>query len=211
MSEKLSVQELLVKVMQEVEAVKKTDRNTAQNFSFRGIDAVVNAVGPALRKHGVVVTPEVIDYQYSTVEVGRNRTQMAHVIVKVKYAFYGAGGDSISATVIGEAMDAGDKATPKAMSVAFRIALLQALALPTDEPDPDSYSYERADAKPTATSDQIQGWLVQLQGATNDQELNSLARTIAGYEMDEKSKTELRLAYQERQRELAENVEALQE
>jgi hypothetical protein len=41
----------------------------------------------------------------------------------------------------------GDKAAPKAMSVAFRTALLQALALPTDEPDPDSQSFEREEAK----------------------------------------------------------------
>jgi hypothetical protein len=30
------------------------------------------------------------------------------------------------------------------MSVAYRIALLQALSLPTNEPDPDSHSYERS-------------------------------------------------------------------
>ena len=45
--------------------------------------------------------------------------------------------------VAAEAWDSGDKAAPKAMSVAFRTALLQALALPTDDPDPDSQSYER--------------------------------------------------------------------
>ena len=48
--------------------------------------------------------------------------------------------------VPGESMDAGDKGTPKAMSVALRIALLQALCIPTDEPDPDTHSYERAAA-----------------------------------------------------------------
>jgi hypothetical protein len=69
------------------------------------------------------------------------------VKVKVTYTFIGANGDSIKATVVGEAMDAGDKATAKAMSVAFRTALLQALSLPTDEPDPDSSSYERSSAK----------------------------------------------------------------
>jgi hypothetical protein len=31
------------------------------------------------------------------------------------------------------------------MSVAFRTALLQTLSLPTDEPDPDSQSYERSE------------------------------------------------------------------
>ena len=53
----MKVHEALAKVMDEVRAVEKRDRNTHQNFSFRGVDAVVNAVGPVLRKHGVVVMP----------------------------------------------------------------------------------------------------------------------------------------------------------
>jgi hypothetical protein len=44
-------------------------------------------------------------------------------------------------------MDSGDKATAKAMSVAFRTALLQSLSLPTDEVDPDAHSYERSSAE----------------------------------------------------------------
>ena len=55
----------------------------------------------------------------------------------------GVDGSTLTATVAAEAWDTGDKATPKAMSVAFRTALLQALALPTDEPDPDSHTYVR--------------------------------------------------------------------
>src|SRR5690606_40176303 len=53
-------------------------------------------------------------------------------------------GDTSECVSIGEAMDSGDKATPKAMSVAMRVALLQALCIPTDEPDVDSQSYERS-------------------------------------------------------------------
>jgi hypothetical protein len=133
-------------IMKEVGAIAKKDKNTSQGFNFRGIDSVVNAVSPALQKHGVIVVPTVEEYEYATVEIGRNRTAMGHVKVKVTYTFIGASGDSIKATVVGEAMDAGDKATAKAMSVAFRTALLQALALPTDEADPDSSSYERSNA-----------------------------------------------------------------
>ena len=40
-------------------------------------------------------------------------------------------------------MDSGDKATAKAMSVAFRTALLQVFFLPTDEKDPDEDSFVR--------------------------------------------------------------------
>jgi hypothetical protein len=69
---------------------------------------------------------------------------MGHVRVKVAYTFYGPAGDSVEGEVVAEAMDAGDKATSKAMSVALRTFLIQALCLPTDEPDPDQESYERA-------------------------------------------------------------------
>ena len=142
----LPIAQAMGAIMKEVGAIAKKDKNTSQGFNFRGIDSVVNAVSPALQKHGVIVVPTVEEYEYSTVEIGRNRTAMGHVKVKVTYTFIGANSDAIKATVVGEAMDSGDKATAKAMSVAFRTALLQALALPTDEPDPDSQSYERSSA-----------------------------------------------------------------
>ena len=140
----MKVVEALSHVMDDVRAVGKKDRNTHQNFDFRGIDAVVNAVGPVLRKHGVVVMPSAVVESHEQVEVGGKRTLMESVHVTVTYTFYGPEGDYVVCEVAGAAMDSGDKATPKAMSVAFRTALLQALCLPTDEPDPDSHSYERA-------------------------------------------------------------------
>jgi len=123
------------------------DRNSQQNFNFRGIDAVMNAVSPALRKHGVVVTPEVQSCEFGTVEIGKNHTSMGHCRVTVTYKFWAPDGTFIPATVVGEAMDSGDKAHAKAMSVAFRTCLLQTLCLPTDEIDPDAESYERAPAR----------------------------------------------------------------
>ena len=141
----LPIAQAMGAIMKEVGAIAKKDKNTSQGFNFRGIDSVVNAVSPALQKHGVIVVPTVEEYEYSTVEIGRNRTAMGHVKVKVTYTFIGANSDAIKATVVGEAMDSGDKATAKAMSVAFRTALLQTLSLPTDEPDPDSQSYERSE------------------------------------------------------------------
>jgi hypothetical protein len=133
-------------VMADVSSVAKRDLNAQQGFNFRGIDAFVNAVGPALRKHGVVVVPTVKACEYGTVEVGQKRTQMAHVRVTVRYRWHGPEGDYIDSVSVGEAMDSGDKATAKAMSVAFRTVMLQALALPTDDPDPDSQTYERSAA-----------------------------------------------------------------
>lgn len=168
---KPTVFEALVGVMADVQNVRKGDVNKQQGFAFRGIDAVLNAVGPALRTHRVIVMPEVLEEDYSTVEVGQKRTPMANARLKVQYTFFGPAGDSVGCVVVGEAMDSGDKAVAKAMSVAFRIALLQALALPTDEPDADHSTYERSSARDAAAPK-----------ALSDDEMTALAADVIAVE-----------------------------
>ena len=132
-------------VMDEVQAVSKKERNTQQNFNFRGIDAVVNAVGPALRKHKVIVIPErIVELAYRDVTVGKNETPMRECTIRTQWRAIGPDGDSFTFETAGEALDSGDKGTAKAQSVAQRISLLQALCIPTDDADPDSHSYERS-------------------------------------------------------------------
>lgn len=144
MSTDVSIGQALVAVKRDVGAVRKGERNTKHNFSFRGIDAVVNAVSGALIQHGVTVYPAAVNAEYGTIEAGNNRTTMGHVTVKVTYRWLGPAGDYIDSVVPGEAMDSGDKAGAKAMSVAYRTALLQTLTLPTDETDPDAESFQRS-------------------------------------------------------------------
>lgn len=150
----MTIYKQLSLVMEDVGSVRKGDRNQHQNFSFRGIDAVVNAVSPALRKHGVVVVPEVLDYKYESVSVGSPAKNMASVRLIVKYTFFAADGTNVQTTVAAESFDSGDKATAKAHSVAFRTCLLQTLCLPTDETDPDASSYERSSHPTTHTPQQ---------------------------------------------------------
>jgi hypothetical protein len=140
----VTVIEALAAVMADVQAVGKDSQNTSQGFPFRGIDAVMNAVGPALRTHGVVIIPTVEHTHYRDIEVGSKRTPMREVTVRVRYRVYGPAGDELSGVVSAESMDSGDKATAKAFSVAYRTFLLQTLTIPTDEPDPDATTYERA-------------------------------------------------------------------
>jgi hypothetical protein len=177
MSEKPTIVEALSAVMNDVSAVGKFDRNNQHNFSFRGIDAVLNAVGPALRKHGVVVVPLLQSETYGTVEVGQKRTKMSHCRVEVIYRFYGPDGSHIDCLVPGEAMDSGDKSTAKAMSVAFRTALIQALSLPTDETDPDAHVYERSVEPKTdrAWAAEVRG---RIQAAASQEVLQRIADEI---------------------------------
>lgn len=164
----MTAAQALAAVMADVRAVAKDDRNQAQGFNFRGIDGVLNAVGPALRRHGVVPLPEVLEAHRSAVEVGKNRTLMREVTLRVRYRFVGPDGDHVDAVVEAEALDAGDKATSKAMSVAFRTALLQVLAIPTHEPDPDSQSYERAPSGRDVSAAQAKSELLQAVGGDKD-------------------------------------------
>jgi hypothetical protein len=137
-----TVFEALADVMADVRNVGKGDYNRAQGFSFRGVDAVVNAVGPVLRRHQVIIVPHATEARSRDV-LSANAKPMRECTVLVTYRIYGPGGDHIDTQVAGEAMDIGDKGTPKAMSVALRTALIQALCLPTNEPDPDHDTYER--------------------------------------------------------------------
>ena len=171
----MTIQQTLNDVMNDVGAVAKKERNTHQNFQFRGIDAVINAVSPACRHHGIVVLPRVISHDYQQIEIGQKRTPSGHVTLVVEYTFTNRDGDSLTATVVAESMDSGDKATAKAMSVAYRTALLQVLCLPTDEPDPDSHTYERA---PRESAADLMGLVA---AATTTEELRALWQRASGH------------------------------
>lgn len=133
-------------VMADVRAVGKNDRvkEGPARFEFRGIDGVLNAVGPILRKHGVYVAPIGVDINATEHNPTKSGGMMKNVTITVTWRVTGPAGDSWTGISLGEGADAGDKAVSKAHSVAFRTFLIQSLALPTDEPDPDATTYERA-------------------------------------------------------------------
>ena len=125
-------------VMEDIGVVGKDDTNKQQGFKYRGIDAVMNALNPALIKNKVFVIPEILD-QRREERATRQGGVLIYSICKIKYTFFTTDGSSVCATVIGEGMDSGDKATNKAMSVAFKYACFQVFCIPTEElmEDPD--------------------------------------------------------------------------
>lgn len=141
MSDVKNAAEVIAAVMNDVQGLAKKDMNKQQGFNFRGIDAVMNAVGPALRTHGGFIVPAIDSVRYEAYP-SKSGGQLNVCHVTVTYAVHGQKGDPILGSVSAEAFDSGDKATAKAMSVAYRTFLLQLLCLPTDEPDPDTYTYE---------------------------------------------------------------------
>lgn len=147
-----TIYEIIPKIKAAIGAVKK-EKSQGLNYPFRGIDGVVNAVASALVKYGVTTVPSVVIHELTAEQVGQ---KVPHrVTVTVSYRFYASDGTFIEATVPGESLDYADKGTAQAMSVAYRIALLQTFTLPTDDLDPE-LSKASVDANPEATQTRAQ-------------------------------------------------------
>lgn len=134
------IHESICATMNDVGAVTKGDFNTYDKYKFRGIDAVMNALNPAMRKNGIFVVPEVLEHRQDERQSQKGGL-MIYTTCKVKYTFYAKDGSSLDAVVVGEAMDRSDKSTNKAMSAAFKYACFQTFCIPTEEmQDADSES-----------------------------------------------------------------------
>lgn len=141
-AKQMNIYQAISKCMEEIRAVGKDSLNKSQGFKYRGIDAVMNALNPALVRNHIFIVPEVLEQKREERET-KSGTNLIYSVCKIKFTFYTADGTSIAAIVIGEGMDSGDKATNKAMAVAFKYACFQVFCIPTEEmADPDAESHE---------------------------------------------------------------------
>lgn len=150
-------------IMEDLEPISKDKRASYGSgnggYAYRGVDDVMNALQPLMKKHGLFVVPHVIsqereerveEKEYIAEEWNEQERKKVKVpkikvartkfsILTVEYTFYALDGSSVTATVIGEGMDSGDKASNKAMSVAYKYACFQVFSIPTEEMvDPDA-------------------------------------------------------------------------
>lgn len=145
----------MAKIMADIAPIAKERSNQQQGYKFRGIDDVYAAVQQIMAHHGVFSLPTVLEDRTEE-RTTKNGSALIYRVLKIRYDFYAEDGSSVPATVIGEGMDSGDKASNKAMSVGEKYCLLQAYKIPTSEPkDPEHESPEPAPKpKPAATAQQ---------------------------------------------------------
>lgn len=145
----MTTHEAISKVQGQLAAmgVAKNQTNEHQNYSFRGIDDICNALAPLLADSGLVIAPSVLER--SVIEKPtRHGGTLFYVCLRILYTLSMNHEDKIEVTVFGEAMDSGDKATNKAMSAAYKYMCLQTFCIPTegdDDPDastPDEVLYQ---------------------------------------------------------------------
>lgn len=174
----MKVHEAIVKIREDVGAVRKDGRNSQQNFNFRGVDAVVNALAPAMSRHGVMVFPSRAEHRDGSKPLSGGKVATSPVVI-VDYTFVGPEGDTFTAQVAAESFDLGDKATAKAMSVAYRTCLLQVFSLPTDDADPDEHTYERAPRQQQEPQQPGVNWQQSLIDAKGNPERLAALRSMA--------------------------------
>ncbi len=144
MAEKKNIFETINAVMEDVGVIGKDQKNQQQGFMYRGIDDVMNALNPAFIKHRLFIVPEVLEQRREERQTVRGGN-LIYSVCRVKYTFHAEDGSSIEAVVIGEGMDSGDKASNKALAVAFKYACFQVFCIPTEEmKDPDAECHETA-------------------------------------------------------------------
>lgn len=132
------------RVMSEIGAIGKDRTNKQQNYQFRGIDDVYNAINAALVKHGVFCVPNVLSMKREERE-SKTGGVLLYTILDVEFTLYASDGSCVKGQTVGEAMDSGDKSCNKAMSAAHKYFFLETFCIPTIEPkDTENETHEVA-------------------------------------------------------------------
>lgn len=142
----MEITKSLCAITAEIGALGKNKKNQQQGYAFRGIDDLMNTLHPLFAKYSVIVVPEVLE-SIREERVTAKGAALLSAILKVRYHFTAMDGSEICATVIGEGMDTADKASNKAMAVAYKYACFQVFCIPTEEikaADPDNYTPDRS-------------------------------------------------------------------
>jgi predicted outer membrane protein len=140
--------------------ISKDKRNEQQNYRFRGIDDVYNALAPILAGTGLVILPRMVGRSVTERHTSKGAV-LFYVVVDAEFDFVAASDGSVhTVKTYGEAMDSGDKATNKAMSAAYKYAAFQTFCIPTEgTPDANATTHEVAAPLPEG----FQDWLTDLE------------------------------------------------
>jgi hypothetical protein len=117
----------IIKVMKAIghTGISKDRKNEQQNYKFRGIDDVYNALSGHLADAGLCALPRVLRRDV-TERATKSGGTLFYTVLDVEYDFVASeDGSKHTVAVVGEAMDSADKSSNKAMSAAYKYACMQ--------------------------------------------------------------------------------------
>ncbi|MFF9894919.1 hypothetical protein [Streptomyces longispororuber] len=151
-----------LRVRHDVRSVAKKDQHKEKHrdtgreyvkYNFRGIEAALNAFGPATLRHGVNVLAVDMTTSYRDTTSSRN-SKMREATIVTTWQIMGPMGDSLPLLKsAGESLDSGDKGTAKAQSLALRALLFNTGMIPTGDPEPEAMHVERGEEKVRSATD----------------------------------------------------------
>ena len=181
------IYQAIIGVMSDIGVIGKEKRNTQQGFKYRGVDDVMNALQPVMVQHGLFVVPEIIDQKREERQT-KNKGNLIYSVCTVRYTFYAKDGSSVQCVVIGEGMDSGDKATNKAMSIAFKYACFQVFCIPTEEMKEITTKMDDPDAEIAPQSKPVERNDKQTAVQMKAKKVKQLLYDISGKDADASSK-----------------------
>jgi hypothetical protein len=144
--------------------IPKRHRNERDDYRYRSIDDVLNRLSPLLARHKLCVLPRVLE-RASTDRTGDGDLLLVNVTIRIAFDLVSsADGSSHVVEAFGEALDASDKATAKAMSSAFKQAMLQAFCVPVAQIEDADASSHRLKRSRTHQREPVEGWPMWTQG-----------------------------------------------
>src|SRR5438270_872905 len=137
--------------------IAKTHVNEADEYQYRSIDDILDRLAPLLAKHRLCVFPRALERTEAECKDEGNGS-LFHVSLKVAFTLTSVNdGSSQIVKAYGEALDASDKATAKAMTAAFKSAMIQTFCIPlSGSEDPDRTSPKVSSR--THVAEPVQGW-----------------------------------------------------
>lgn len=119
--------------------VEKARENTAQGFSYRGIDDALNGFSGPFARNNILPTLVYETVVRDTIQT-KNSTMLRTVVSLVCTFLSLEDGSTLTVGPFeGEAVDTLDKATTKATSVAFRNLLFMTFTVPFGAEEPEQY------------------------------------------------------------------------
>lgn len=146
-----NVIEALNAVMSDLPGISR-GLDSSQGYKYRGIEQITVEAQPLFAKHGVVFAPSVDSYEVKDITV--NNKPWTDTILMVRYRVYGPGGPSDFIDVgpiVGIGRDNSDKGANKAMTQAFKYALIQTFTIADAKDDGDQQSHEADARRPEPT------------------------------------------------------------
>ena len=144
--------------------IPKRHRNERDDYRYRSIDDVLNRLSPLLARHKLCVLPRVLERE-CTDRLGEGDLLLVGVTLKVAFDLVSStDGSSHTVEAFGEALDASDKATAKAMSSAYKHAMLQVFCVPVAQIEDADASSHRLKRNRSHSREPVEGWAMWTSG-----------------------------------------------